>query len=190
MSIDSVVRDAPAREARRPHTTGRDVSAPDVTVVRWPDEADHLQRLRDEGVPRLVLVAPDALPPESTACEEDWIRLPAADADVRARLAALAERSARHGHGRGPEIDPAGRVRFMGKWVALSTSELRVASALVENAGAVVGYDTLYERGWPGDKGEHGNQLRVQILRLRRRLEPLGLSIRTVNGRGYVLEPR
>jgi DNA-binding response OmpR family regulator len=164
--------------------------APDVTVVRWPDEAERLDRLRKEGIPRLVLVAPDALPPESTACEEDWIRLPAGDPDVRARLASLAERSARHGHGHAPEIDLAGRLRFMGRWVALSTSEQRIARALVKEAGAVVGYDTLSRRGWPDDDKDHGNQLRVQILRLRRRLEPLGLSIRTVNGRGYVLEPR
>jgi DNA-binding response OmpR family regulator len=33
------------------------------------------------------------------------------------------------------------------------------------------------------------NALDVHMLRLRRRLEPLGLEVRTVRSRGYVLQP-
>jgi hypothetical protein len=40
-------------------------------------------------------------------CDEDWIRLPAEDADVHARIAALAARAARHGLG-----EPAGSALF------------------------------------------------------------------------------
>jgi DNA-binding response OmpR family regulator len=54
--------------------------------------------------------------------------------------------------------------------------------------GVVVDHATLARSTWPdGDDVPYG-RLRVQILHVRRRLEPLGLSIRAVQGRGYVLE--
>lgn len=42
---------------------------------------------------------------------------------------------------------------------------------------------------WPG-QAPGRNALDVHILRLRRRLLPLGLAIRTVRSRGYLLEPQ
>jgi len=68
----------------------------DVVLVLWPDEAPQLPRLATAGIPRLLLVAPDASPPADGDCLQDWIRLPAADGDVRARVVALERRSARH----------------------------------------------------------------------------------------------
>jgi DNA-binding response OmpR family regulator len=157
--------------------------------VRWPEEAERLERLRRDHVPRLILVAEGEPAPVSGECEEDWIRLPADDADVRTRLVSLSQRSSRHVANRDPEVDQAGRMRFRGRWVALSKTEVRLARPLVEHTGSVVDYDLLWRSGWPGQGIAHGGQLRIQILRLRRRLQPIGLSIRTVNGRGYVLEP-
>jgi len=55
--------------------------------------------------------------------------------------------------------------------------------------GAVVDHVTLTRSTRPDGDGVPYGLLRVQILHVRRRLEPLGLSIRTVQGRGYVLEP-
>jgi DNA-binding response OmpR family regulator len=162
---------------------------PDVTLVRWPEEADRLERLRRERMPRLLLVASDALAPTCGECEEDWIRLPADDADVRVRLTSLTQRWARCGLGRDPEIDLAGRIRFQGRWVALSRTEQNLARSLIEHMGSVVDHATLTSSTWPDGEGVPYGRLRVQILHVRRRLEPLGLSIRTVQGRGYVLEP-
>jgi DNA-binding response OmpR family regulator len=51
----------------------------------------------------------------------------------------------------------------------------------------VVSRDALARAGWP-DGAPGRNALDVHVLRLRRRLEPLGLVIRTVRSRGYVLE--
>ena len=52
---------------------------------------------------------------------------------------------------------------------------------------AVVSRDALARAGWP--EGAPGrNALDVHVLRLRRRLAPLGLAIRTVRSRGYLLE--
>ena len=87
-------------------------SAADVVIIRWPEEAASLQRLRTLGRPRLLLVAPDAPAPATVDCTEDWIRLPAEDADVRARIATLAARAGRHAGPRGREAadDHLGRL--------------------------------------------------------------------------------
>ena len=68
----------------------------DIVVVRWPSEQADRERLADQGRPRLLLVAPDAEPPDGRDCLEDWIRLPAEDRDVAARLHSLEVRAARH----------------------------------------------------------------------------------------------
>jgi hypothetical protein len=60
-------------------------------------------------------------------------------------------------------------------------------SALLDRFGAVVSRDNLSRTGWPmGAPGR--NALDVHMLRLRRRIAPLGLAIRTVRSRGYLLE--
>ena len=60
--------------------------------------------------------------------------------------------------------------------------------ALVGRFGAVVSRDQLARAGWP--EGAPGrNALDVHVLRLRRRISPLGLAIKTVRSRGYLLEP-
>ena len=65
--------------------------------------------------------------------------------------------------------------------------EARLTEALIGRFGAVVSRDALARAGWPG--GAPGrNALDVHVLRLRRRLDGLGLVIRTVRSRGYLLE--
>jgi DNA-binding winged helix-turn-helix (wHTH) protein len=58
---------------------------------------------------------------------------------------------------------------------------------MLERYGAVVSREALSRAGWP--QGAPGrNALDVHVLRLRRRLAPIGLVIRTVRSRGYLLE--
>jgi DNA-binding winged helix-turn-helix (wHTH) protein len=65
--------------------------------------------------------------------------------------------------------------------------EARLTAALIERFGAVVSREQLARSGWP--KGAPGrNALDVHVLRLRRRIGPLGLAIKTVRSRGYLLE--
>ena len=60
-------------------------------------------------------------------------------------------------------------------------------SALLERMGAVVSREQLAKSGWP--RGAPGrNALDVHMLRLRRRIAPVGLAIKTVRSRGYLLE--
>src|SRR5438067_9103803 len=89
-----------------------------VRLVRWPEDTDLLDQLRAERAPRLLLVRPPAPAPVVNDCEEDWVRLPADDGDVRARMLALAARSSRHRPG--PKVGPDGRLSFDGRWIALS----------------------------------------------------------------------
>lgn len=117
---------------------------------------------------------------------EDWIRLPADDVDLRARVEALRLRLDTRSPAQ-PELDDDGVMRMGDRWVALPPVEARIAGALVGRFGAVVSRAMLTTAGWPtGAPGR--NALDVHVLRLRRRLAPLELAIRTVRSRGYLLE--
>ena len=130
----------------------------------------------------------DGADPPEVAPEdvEDWIRVPADERDlsariegVRRRLEAAADLS--------PVLDDAGVLRVGPRWVALPPVEARLTAALVHRLGTVVSRDGLARAGWP-DGAPGRNALDVHVLRLRRRLGPLGLAIRTVRSRGYLLE--
>jgi len=157
-----------------------------VRLVRWPEERELLERLRAEGTPRLLLVRPPAPAPEVMECEEDWVRLPADDGDVRARVLALAARSSRHRPG--PQVTGDGRLRYGAQWIALSPIEHRLARALADRFGDVVNSKALARAAWPDETSNEG-ALRVHLTRLRRRLRSLGLEIQNVRGRGYLMEP-
>jgi two-component system OmpR family response regulator len=159
----------------------------DVVLVRWPVEAEERSRCAGERLPRLLLLDDGVAPPDSTDCLEDWIRLPASESDVRARVRALLARGQAHLRSL-PEIDVHGVLRYGTGWVSLPPVEARLADALVARFGAVVGRDALRRATWPGASPGR-NVLDVHVLRLRRRLAPLGLAIRTVRSRGYMLEP-
>jgi two-component system OmpR family response regulator len=157
----------------------------DVVLVRWPEEDLRLRQLRDTGSPRLLLLNGESEPPESADCLEDWIRLPADDRDVRARVARLSSRAETQQPA--PEVDGDGLLRYRGRWVALSPVESALAVTLVDRFGAVVGRDTLARRAWQ-DGTPTRNALDVHMLRLRRRIAPLGVEVRTVRSRGYLMQ--
>lgn len=154
--------------------------------MRWPGDEERLERLRSEGRPRLLLVEAGAAPPLPADQLEDWIRVPAQEIDMRARLEGLERRCAEQGSGV-PELDEDGVLRVGREWVSLPPVDHRLAAALVERFGAVVSREALAKAGWPGGAPAR-NALDVHVLRLRRRLEPIGLAIRTVRSRGYALE--
>jgi len=154
--------------------------------VRWPSEVTRRAALQRAGRPRLLLVEETAPPPVIEDHLEDWIRIPADELDLRARVEALARRAPALPLPP-PALDDDGVLRFDGAWVAIPPVEARLVEALLERIDAVVSRDDLSRSGWPG--GSPGrNALDVHMLRLRRRIEPLGLRIRTVRSRGYLLE--
>jgi DNA-binding winged helix-turn-helix (wHTH) protein len=158
----------------------------DVALVRWPAEAERRTRLQAASTPRLLLVDQGASPPVAEDCLEDWIRVPADDADVHHRMEGLAFRAGHH-VAELPDLDHDGVLRFASSWVSLPPVEARLTRALVDRFGAVVGREAMAKAGWP-DGAPGRNALDVHVLRLRRRLAGVGLSIKTVRSRGYLLE--
>lgn len=154
-------------------------------MIRWPEEERALQHARESQVPRLILVEPDHQPPVMVDDLEDWIRLPATNADIANRITLLDRRSEQR-QASTPHLDDDGILRFRGRWVALPRIESRLTHALLRRFGAVVSREELGRAGWPSSEpGKYS--LNVHVLRLRRRLEPIGLVLRTVRSRGYLL---
>lgn len=158
----------------------------DVVLVRWPAERHRRERLRAAGDPRLLLLEPGAAPPAGGDALEDWIRIPADEADLQHRLAGLAAR-AQASEETIPALDEDGVLRVGPGWVSLPPVEARLTSVLLDRLGMVVSRDALARAGWP-DGAPGRNALDVHVLRLRRRLRNVSLVIRTVRSRGYLLE--
>lgn len=157
-----------------------------VMVLRWPDEEERRAELNGRGLARLLLVDHGAPAPDVVDVLEDWIRVPAHEADVQARVSTLEQRTASLKAGQ-PTLDDQGVLRFGSKWVPLAPVESRLVAALLDRYGAVIGRQVLTRAGWLGSTPSR-NALDVKIFRLRRRIAPLGLTIRTVRARGYLLE--
>lgn len=163
----------------------------DITLVRWPEQEATRAALRTEGRPRMLLLNPTTPAPEPGDTLEDWVRIPVAEADLRARVRWLAHRVSQRADGDVatdplPELDDDGLFRVGAEWVSLPPVEHRLARALLDRMGTVVSREALAQAGWPhGAPGR--NALDVHVLRLRRRLAPLALGIHTVRSRGYLL---
>ncbi len=126
------------------------------------------------------------MPPVPVDELEDWIRVPAGEADLQVRVDGLRHRAERKRRPL-PDLDDDGVLRLDGLWVSLPPVEARLTAALVDRFGAVVSRDDLARAGWP-DGSPGRNALDVHMLRLRRRLSTVALAIRTVRSRGYLLE--
>ena len=72
----------------------------------------------------------------------------------------------------------------------LTKNELRILQLLFENAGKVVSRDDIMMRLWNSDSFIDDNTLTVNMTRLRKTLEELGLSgfIKTKKGLGYMVD--
>jgi DNA-binding response OmpR family regulator len=157
----------------------------DVAVVRWPEERDEVERLARLRLPRLLLIAESADPPEGADVLQDWVRLPGDERDLLARLTALRGRATTMSHP--PSVDDHGRLHFRSSWAQLSPINGRLGRALSDAFNTVVAEDELLAKGWPADRPS-SNALRVHLHRLRRRVRPLGLEVQAVRGEGWVLQ--
>ena len=155
-----------------------------VEVLHWPADGPRLLELRERRIPRLLVVT-DGDPPDAPDCLEDWVSGRADDAEVQARRRAVQRRA--EDHGVAPHLDGDGLLHHRDDWVSLSPVEQSLAAALLDRFGAVVPRDALAVRAWPQGVPTR-NALDVHVLRLRRRIAPLALEIRTVRARGYLLQ--
>jgi DNA-binding response OmpR family regulator len=78
---------------------------------------------------------------------------------------------------------------YQGQQVELTKNEFRIFRVLMENRGKVVSRDLLMTRLWQDDCYVEENTLTVNVTRLRKKLESMGVTdlIQTKVGSGYII---
>ena len=162
------------------------------------DGFEVLRRLRLAGhaMPVLVLTARDAVGDRVHGLDlgaDDYMTKPFALPELAARVRALirrgqADAGPRTSHG--PlELDRAGRRAYLaGVPLELAAREWAVLQILLEKVEKVVSKESFIESLTNWEEDLSSNAIEVYISRLRAKLEPSGIRIRTVRGFGYMLE--
>jgi two-component system OmpR family response regulator len=157
-----------------------------------------LGRLRDRRsrVPVLVLSARDSLEDRVKGLDlgaDDYMTKPFDLPEFEARVRALLRRGQHHAsnllrHGRLQVDLEARRVFHDGKPIDFSVREYAVMELLMSRQGRVVTKEQMLDRlfGWGEEVGT--NAIEVCVHRVRKKLEPFGIEIRTVRGMGYLIE--
>ena len=157
-----------------------------------------LRRLRDRRsrVPVLVLSARDSLDDRVKGLDlgaDDYMTKPFDLPEFEARVRALLRRGQQQStnllrHGRLQLDLEARRVFHDGRPIDFSMREFAVMEILMSRQGRVVTKEQMHDRlfGWGEDVGS--NAIEVCVHRVRKKLEPYGIEIRTVRGMGYLLD--
>jgi DNA-binding response OmpR family regulator len=147
-------------------------------------------------VPVLVLTARASLQNRVEGLNlgaDDYLVKPFALEELEARAGALIRRGvggagAVISHGR-LSLDTAGRIaRLDGTPLDLPRRELCLLELLLLHAGKVVEKQTLLEKLFSYDEEAGINAIELYVHRLRKKLEPAGIRLRTIRGLGYLLE--
>jgi two-component system, OmpR family, response regulator len=151
---------------------------------------------RNEPMPVLVLTARDAVDDRVRGLDlgaDDYMVKPFAIPELTARVRALLRRSQAHGGPRilhGPLVlDTVARRAFLrGEPLELAAREWAVLEVLLAKVEKIVSKEAIIQAvsGWGDDLSP--NAIEVYVSRLRAKLEPAGIKIRTVRGFGYMLE--
>jgi two-component system OmpR family response regulator len=170
------------------------------------DGFEVLRRLRGGGsagngqaagpTPVLVLTARDAVDDRVRGLDlgaDDYMVKPFAMPELTARVRALLRRSQAHGGPRivhGPlALDTVARRAFIrSEPLELAAREWAVLEVLLGKVEKIVSKEAIIQAvaGWGDDLSP--NAIEVYVSRLRSKLEPAGIRIRTVRGFGYMLE--
>lgn len=128
---------------------------------------------------------------------DDFIAKPVDLRVMTAKLQALLRRSYDLS-GKVPLMEHRGAVlnlndtslSYQGERMELTKNEFRILQTLMEQKGRVVSRDTLMTRLWQMDDYVEENTLTVNVNRLRKKLESVGLKnfITTKVGSGYIIE--
>ena len=81
-------------------------------------------------------------------------------------------------------------LSYRDKSIELTKNEFRILETLLVNKGKIVSRDTLMMKLWQDDNYVEANTLTVNVTRLRKKLEDLGIDdfIKTKVGCGYIIE--
>jgi DNA-binding response OmpR family regulator len=153
-----------------------------VHVINWPEESQRLKECRSLNIPFILAVAPDIQIPRLVAGREDWVRRPARRAELEERAAPLLDYAQGY-----PTLDTDGVLRFQENIVPLSPAAAALMSALTRVPHRLVGREEMLKNLGKVHQEPTENSLNIHVLRLRRKLVPLGLHIETIRNRGYML---
>jgi two-component system OmpR family response regulator len=161
------------------------------------DGFEVLRRLRAAGqkVPVLVLTARDALDDRVHGLDigaDDYMAKPFAMPELAARVRALVRRSQAQ---TGPKIvhgpltldTVARRAQLNGEPLELAAREWAVLEVLLARVEKIVSKDSIIQAVASWGEELTPNAIEVYVSRLRAKLEPAGVKIRTVRGFGYML---
>jgi two-component system OmpR family response regulator len=162
------------------------------------DGFEVLRRLRAAGsrVPVLMLTARDALDDRVHGLDmgaDDYMAKPFAMRELTARVHALVRRSQAQ---TGPKIvhgplvldTLARRAQLSGAPLDLAAREWAVLEVLLARVEKIVSKESIIQAVANWGEELTPNAIEVYVSRLRAKLEPAGVRIRTVRGFGYMLE--
>lgn len=158
---------------------------------------------RDSDVPVIVVTSSDSEFDEVLSLDvgaDDYVTKPYRPAVLLARIErALARRQDAEAttpkalEVGGVSLDPSrGEVSFGSETCELTRNELRILHVLMQSAGEVITRAELMEELWQTDSFVDDNTLTVNVNRLRRSLEKIGVPggfVETKRGQGYLVRP-
>ena len=162
------------------------------------DGFEVLRRLRRRNTTVPVLILSGREKPEEKVLgldlgADDYLVKPFSLNELQARVRALLRRSR---GGVAPLLVYAGltfdtverSAAVEGKALALSMHETGVLELLIQRFGRVVAKDQLVESLYSYDREVSQNAIEVYVHRLRKKISGAGVTVRTLYGRGYMLD--
>ena len=153
-------------------------------------------RREQRALPILIITARDAIEDRVSGLDagaDDYLVKPFEMPELEARVRALlrrqrANRDAEIRIGPLALVPGQPRITLGGTAFDLSASELALLETLAARAGKVVSKQLLADRLARGGNPPSDTAIEICVHRLRRRLGPFGLKLRTLRGFGYMLE--
>ena len=157
-----------------------------------------LKQLRagQKGMPVLILTARDCLEARVKGLDlgaDDYMTKPFDLPELEARVRALLRRGQ---SGSRPALvhgdlafDTIGRrVTLRGEPISFSSRELGVLEILLTRAGRVVSKEQILEHLYSFSEEASSNAIEVYIHRVRKKIEPAGITLRAIRGLGYLMD--
>ena len=169
-----------------------DIGLPGLDGFEW------LRQLRkgERYVPVIVVTARDAVSDRVRGLDlgaDDYLVKPFATEELEARVRALIRRgrvptTPRVGYGALTLDLVAREARVHGEPLELTAREWAIMELFITQPGVALSKDRIVQSLSSWDEKLSHNAIEVYVSRLRTKLEPAGVRIRTVRGFGYMLE--